>query len=161
MGAVAFKSRGPDSTPAKSGGLVVSASFRPALVALVPYSSNPAVPTEVSRESAEVRGSNPRLGEEAAVERAEHARHDRERRMATAPTPSLAPQARRACVGSCVKELQCLFHERLVVLEDTPMPGILIEDELGVWKAARHVNRSEEHTSELQSRFDLVCRLLL
>src|SRR5699024_11270751 len=26
---------------------------------------------------------------------------------------------------------------------------------------ARVVNRSEEHTSELQSRFDLVCRLLL
>src|SRR5699024_12523927 len=27
--------------------------------------------------------------------------------------------------------------------------------------AARGENRSEEHTSELQSRFDLVCRLLL
>src|SRR5207249_5773663 len=27
--------------------------------------------------------------------------------------------------------------------------------------AARFVSRSEEHTSELQSRFDLVCRLLL
>src|SRR5699024_11695764 len=27
--------------------------------------------------------------------------------------------------------------------------------------AAKHKNRSEEHTSELQSRFDLVCRLLL
>src|SRR5699024_12165383 len=26
---------------------------------------------------------------------------------------------------------------------------------------ARNENRSEEHTSELQSRFDLVCRLLL
>src|SRR5438067_10312184 len=26
---------------------------------------------------------------------------------------------------------------------------------------ARHERRSEEHTSELQSRFDLVCRLLL
>src|SRR5438067_5301364 len=28
-------------------------------------------------------------------------------------------------------------------------------------KAARRPGRSEEHTSELQSRFDLVCRLLL
>src|SRR5207249_6285482 len=28
-------------------------------------------------------------------------------------------------------------------------------------EAASSVNRSEEHTSELQSRFDLVCRLLL
>src|SRR5438067_7653710 len=27
--------------------------------------------------------------------------------------------------------------------------------------ASRAANRSEEHTSELQSRFDLVCRLLL
>src|SRR5207249_8216879 len=27
--------------------------------------------------------------------------------------------------------------------------------------APRHIRRSEEHTSELQSRFDLVCRLLL
>src|SRR5699024_12080336 len=34
-----------------------------------------------------------------------------------------------------------------------------------VWQAREHnewaVARSEEHTSELQSRFDLVCRLLL
>src|SRR5207249_6766045 len=28
-------------------------------------------------------------------------------------------------------------------------------------KPSWHVGRSEEHTSELQSRFDLVCRLLL
>src|SRR2546428_3287527 len=29
------------------------------------------------------------------------------------------------------------------------------------WRAARPAGRSEEHTSELQSRSDLVCRLLL
>src|SRR5437868_15226463 len=29
------------------------------------------------------------------------------------------------------------------------------------WSASRITPRSEEHTSELQSRFDLVCRLLL
>src|SRR5207249_8242846 len=29
------------------------------------------------------------------------------------------------------------------------------------WSARRTRGRSEEHTSELQSRFDLVCRLLL
>src|SRR5207249_10099733 len=29
------------------------------------------------------------------------------------------------------------------------------------WCGAGHRRRSEEHTSELQSRFDLVCRLLL
>src|SRR5699024_11593461 len=28
-----------------------------------------------------------------------------------------------------------------------------------VWLAYFHIKRSEEHTSELQSRFDLVCRL--
>src|SRR5699024_12544836 len=31
----------------------------------------------------------------------------------------------------------------------------------GVLDGARDILRSEEHTSELQSRFDLVCRLLL
>src|SRR5699024_12609916 len=30
-----------------------------------------------------------------------------------------------------------------------------------IWKFNIKVTRSEEHTSELQSRFDLVCRLLL
>src|SRR5207249_9264573 len=30
-----------------------------------------------------------------------------------------------------------------------------------VWKVYEDLRRSEEHTSELQSRFDLVCRLLL
>src|SRR5207248_9321968 len=29
------------------------------------------------------------------------------------------------------------------------------------WRAAGHDRRSEEHTSELQSPYDLVCRLLL
>src|SRR5438067_10695608 len=32
---------------------------------------------------------------------------------------------------------------------------------VGVHEGARVLVRSEEHTSELQSRFDLVCRLLL
>src|SRR5437868_11500989 len=31
----------------------------------------------------------------------------------------------------------------------------------GAWAATTEFKRSEEHTSELQSRFDLVCRLLL
>src|SRR6266513_6250738 len=30
-----------------------------------------------------------------------------------------------------------------------------------LWNQPRRSDRSEEHTSELQSRFDLVCRLLL
>src|SRR5207249_10239208 len=32
---------------------------------------------------------------------------------------------------------------------------------VAVWATLRDYARSEEHTSELQSRFDLVCRLLL
>src|SRR5687768_17964885 len=37
-----------------------------------------------------------------------------------------------------------------------------VEPELDVARAARrHADRSEEHTSELQSRLHLVCRLLL
>src|SRR5699024_11743859 len=31
----------------------------------------------------------------------------------------------------------------------------------GTYEAVDYIDRSEEHTSELQSRFDLVCRLLL
>src|SRR5689334_24130640 len=35
------------------------------------------------------------------------------------------------------------------------------EGAVGAGAAARHRDRSEEHTSELQSQFHLVCRLLL
>src|SRR5699024_11317741 len=41
-------------------------------------------------------------------------------------------------------------------IEEEKGDEILLEDETGVLAL-----RSEEHTSELQSRFDLVCRLLL
>src|SRR5699024_11619711 len=37
----------------------------------------------------------------------------------------------------------------------------MLEKIKGISKVEVMVNRSEEHTSELQSRFDLVCRLLL
>src|SRR5437868_12233290 len=39
-----------------------------------------------------------------------------------------------------------------------PAPG---PPGVGRWRASARRLRSEEHTSELQSRFDLVCRLLL
>src|SRR5699024_11512389 len=42
----------------------------------------------------------------------------------------------------------------------TAFPEIVEDDHLFV-RAAQDADRSEEHTSELQSRFDLVCRLLL
>ena len=43
--------------------------------------------------------------------------------------------------------------------DDTSVAGLFPVSNQGreVW----NFNRSEEHTSELQSRFDLVCRLLL
>src|SRR5207249_8626866 len=43
---------------------------------------------------------------------------------------------------------------------DTPK-GVAVDSAGNVYVADTDNNRSEEHTSELQSRFDLVCRLLL
>src|SRR5207249_11300696 len=52
------------------------------------------------------------------------------------------------------------------VLEDRPLMrvarvGRLEQESLGLGLEHDRQQRSEEHTSELQSRFDLVCRLLL
>src|SRR6266704_5426759 len=44
---------------------------------------------------------------------------------------------------------------------DILTPGQRDGDPLTYISHLLHVERSEEHTSELQSRFDLVCRLLL
>src|SRR5699024_12673254 len=46
------------------------------------------------------------------------------------------------------------FHHRLPGARLSPLPGAQAARDL-------RLRRSEEHTSELQSRFDLVCRLLL
>src|SRR5699024_12568491 len=40
-------------------------------------------------------------------------------------------------------------------------PAIIWDVDTGDWQHRDTKKRSEEHTSELQSRFDLVCRLLL
>src|SRR5207249_10163059 len=53
-------------------------------------------------------------------------------------------------VGWCA-----LFEEFLDAFVDVPEAGFEFEDGFA------DDGRSEEHTSELQSRFDLVCRLLL
>src|SRR5699024_1614618 len=68
-------------------------------------------------------------------------------------------------------ETSALQHAQSGDLRDLPTPmadyarrGIamdLEENEPGIRCVAAPVRRSEEHTSELQSRFDLVCRLLL
>src|SRR5207249_6132104 len=71
----------------------------------------------------------------------------------------------RAPRGQCGAE-QELVGRRLLVVK---FPGATIQPDAGNVvltarvRAARDLDphRSEEHTSELQSRFDLVCRLLL
>src|SRR5699024_12794212 len=60
-----------------------------------------------------------------------------------APLLGLGPQLGELLLGHVFRG-----GEELVVLRDLGVGG-------------RRVLRSEEHTSELQSRFDLVCRLLL
>src|SRR5260221_1196102 len=55
---------------------------------------------------------------------------------------------------------------RLVGLPRLPLRGcdetaVLLLDVQHAWHACGAANRSEEHTSELQSHSDLVCRLLL
>src|SRR5207249_12014070 len=59
-----------------------------------------------------------------------------------------------------------LFRSRIVVDSDNPasaparsVPRIFVGKPPGLFRI--EPLRSEEHTSELQSRFDLVCRLLL
>src|SRR5438874_9855856 len=49
---------------------------------------------------------------------------------------------------------------QLVLLPVWMVLGLLLALGAGLWLSALNV-RSEEHTSELQSRRDLVCRLLL
>src|SRR5207249_11660286 len=48
--------------------------------------------------------------------------------------------------------------ETLDLVEDPFVPTADVEGVVG--RVVRETARSEEHTSELQSRFDLVCRLL-
>src|SRR5699024_11555370 len=58
------------------------------------------------------------------------------------------------------QEFQALKKATLGSLKDVKADEYVV----GVWKNSDGqfvVTRSEEHTSELQSRFDLVCRLLL
>src|SRR5699024_1319426 len=47
------------------------------------------------------------------------------------------------------------------ILESPPQHSATVVDTASARGIGRPASRSEEHTSELQSRFDLVCRLLL
>src|SRR2546429_6673133 len=56
-------------------------------------------------------------------------------------------------------------HRQRLLLEARELFGPVVADDLGVLlrrpEILAHGQRSEEHTSELQSRLHLVCRLLL
>src|SRR5699024_11674134 len=52
-------------------------------------------------------------------------------------------------------------HGRIIVYADGGLPYGKYPRLIMAYIITRAVERSEEHTSELQSRFDLVCRLLL
>src|SRR5207249_7844891 len=69
-----------------------------------------------------------------------------------APAPGVAPEA---CVG--VLRIHQPAEDKLGFLLPVRRHGdIIVRLHAGI-----DAERSEEHTSELQSRFDLVCRLLL
>src|SRR5207249_9139571 len=59
---------------------------------------------------------------------------------------------------SCSRGLKRLSQRRLRTSRGTSTSLVVID---GVNHKRTALKRSEEHTSELQSRFDLVCRLLL
>src|SRR5699024_9344262 len=63
-----------------------------------------------------------------------------------------------------VEIAQGILHEPEVLFLDEPTTGLDPQNRANLWrhiKKLRDNGRSEEHTSELQSRFDLVFRLLL
>src|SRR5207249_6470090 len=60
------------------------------------------------------------------------------------------------CTGPCARKQALLCRE--IILERLVKIHVLARE---VGKHSGLKMRSEEHTSELQSRFDLVCRLLL
>src|SRR5207248_10552465 len=54
------------------------------------------------------------------------------------------------------------LHDALPIFGPEQAPEGRLVGEVGTgWVAERYSQRSEEHTSELQSPYDLVCRLLL
>src|SRR5260221_10812065 len=80
--------------------------------------------------------------------------HDKRTTFAVVTTLEAAPlhEAERFCATLVARD----FHLGALVLNKT-LPDFLLDPD----GAAVKVARSEEHTSELQSHSDLVCRLLL
>src|SRR5699024_11883332 len=73
--------------------------------------------------------------------------------------PFLIPLTLRILVGSRIRVDTAGMMEELILM--IALPAILAMAFNQVSKGKVKEERSEEHTSELQSRFDLVCRLLL
>src|SRR5699024_366049 len=70
----------------------------------------------------------------------------------------------QSTVSKMIKTLENSVGDALIVRQSKPFKLTAIGEHL--YSKGQHIlqaitERSEEHTSELQSRFDLVCRLLL
>src|SRR5207249_10000569 len=82
-------------------------------------------------------------------------RHPRQPRASPAETRRTSAARRRAT--PCARRWPS-SSARLLDREDLPVGDLNLDRFVGTRE--RLAERSEEHTSELQSRFDLVCRLL-
>src|SRR5699024_12223304 len=82
----------------------------------------------------------------------------------TPPTPAIYPLSLHDALPICMVEPERMFTFRVVWCDDAGQWHTNIgyrcqfNGAIGPYKGGL---RSEEHTSELQSRFELVCRLLL
>src|SRR6267143_1094508 len=70
---------------------------------------------------------------------------------ADCPSPAAQAQNGNLCVAHCTSDLQLAGLTMSLVRGPAQLPVLVVS----------HPARSEEHTSELQSQFHLVCRLLL
>src|SRR5207248_10306071 len=80
-------------------------------------------------------------------------------RSDSVPGASLPDTARVVIVGGGIAGASVAHH-----LAEQGWDGIVLLDKGPLWQtggSTSHAPRSEEHTSELQSPYDLVCRLLL
>src|SRR5207249_11573693 len=98
--------------------------------------------------------------------------HQRPHSFATRRSSDLSPWRIRLSDRNMVR-ISCLTISRSIGARNTACcisgaccastdaESILEDHEWGIREEITALPRSEEHTSELQSRFDLVCRLLL
>src|SRR5438067_6336569 len=77
------------------------------------------------------------------------------------PRSTLFPYTTSSDLGGTLKGGQTLYYAFAAVDSDGNESGLSFVVRATVVIDDSKVTRSEEHTPELQSRFDLVCRLLL